>query len=68
MFYKFMDFGPIVLNYDIYSKEFQKLSILINAQNSTVRNKPVHDVLSTDQKPVSVTLDAEVKTSPSPPY
>ena len=25
MFYNFMDLGPVVLNYDIYSKEFQKL-------------------------------------------
>ena len=25
MFYNCMDLGPVVLNYDIYSKEFQKL-------------------------------------------
>ena len=25
MFYNFMDLGPIVLNYDKYSKDFQKL-------------------------------------------
>ena len=39
----FMDLGPVVLNYDIYSKEFQKLQpthggTISNSENGQMRN------------------------------